>query len=166
MPNVVDFKTVSTVGVASSPVAAALAGLRANEARYFKNKYNHDFTVESADDAKETVDRVHRILREERGLVIASRALEATDALAVQYVRRQRAAQAQAARAAAPSKAQEVRSTSGGDEDRVAAAGLGAAHGWELEGDPGGRGASEELSAEEADAIKALADSLIAIGGE
>ena len=95
-----------------------------------------------------------------------ARALEATDALAVQYVRRQRAAQAQAARAAAPSKAQEVRSTSGGDEDRVAAAGLGAAHGWELEGDPGGRGASEELSAEEADAIKALADSLIAIGGE
>ena len=30
----------------SSPVAAALAGLRANEARYFKNKYDHIFTVE------------------------------------------------------------------------------------------------------------------------
>src|SRR2546423_14883815 len=40
----VDFKTVSTVGLESSPVASALAGLRANEARYFKNKYDHDFT--------------------------------------------------------------------------------------------------------------------------
>ena len=29
-------------------MAAALAGLRANEARYFKNKYDHDFTVEPA----------------------------------------------------------------------------------------------------------------------
>lgn len=36
MPYAVDFNTVSTVGLESSPVAAALAGLRANEARYFK----------------------------------------------------------------------------------------------------------------------------------
>ena len=47
-----DFKTVSTVGLESSPVADALAGLRANEARYFKNKYDHDFTVEPATSAK------------------------------------------------------------------------------------------------------------------
>lgn len=79
MPSVVDFKTVSTVGVASSPVAAALAGLRANEARYFKNKYNHDFAVAPADEAKHAVDRVHRILKEERGIVIGSRPLEATE---------------------------------------------------------------------------------------
>ncbi len=78
MPYTVDFKTVSTVGLESSPVAPALAGLRANEARYFKNKYNHDFTVESAGNAKETIDWVHRILKEERDLVIASRPLEAT----------------------------------------------------------------------------------------
>ena len=38
-PYTVDFNTVSTVGLESSPVAGALAGLRANEARYFKNKY-------------------------------------------------------------------------------------------------------------------------------
>jgi hypothetical protein len=44
MPYVVDFENVSTVGLDSSPVAAALAGLRANEARYYKNKYDHDFT--------------------------------------------------------------------------------------------------------------------------
>jgi len=59
-------------------VADALAGLRANEARYFKNKYDHAFTVEPADEAKDTVDWVHRILRDERDIVIASRPLEAT----------------------------------------------------------------------------------------
>ena len=78
MPYTVDFNTVSTVGLESSPVAAALAGLRANEARYFKNKYDHDFTVEPASKAKKTIDYVHRILKDERDLVISSRPLEAT----------------------------------------------------------------------------------------
>ena len=78
MSYVVDFSNVSTTGLESSPVAPALAGLRANEARYFKNKYDHDFTVEPAADAKETVDWVHRILKEERDLVISARPLEAT----------------------------------------------------------------------------------------
>jgi hypothetical protein len=73
----VDFNTVSTVGLESSPVAAALAGLRAHEARYFK-KYDHVFTVEPASKAKATVDWVHRILEEERDIVISSRPLEAT----------------------------------------------------------------------------------------
>ena len=79
MPYTVDFDTVSTVGLESSPVADALAGLRANEARYFKNKYDHDFTVEPASDAEETVEWVHRILKEERDITISSRPLEATD---------------------------------------------------------------------------------------
>jgi hypothetical protein len=79
MPYVVDFVNVSTTGLETSPVAAALAGLRANEARYFKNKYNHDFTVEPAGEAQDKVDYVHRILRDERGLAIASRPLEATE---------------------------------------------------------------------------------------
>jgi hypothetical protein len=78
MAYTVDFHTVSTVGLESSPVAAALAGLRANEARYFKNKYDHDFTVEPASDAGETIEWVHRILEEERGIVISSPPLEAT----------------------------------------------------------------------------------------
>jgi hypothetical protein len=78
MAHAVDFKTVSTAGLESSPVAAALAGLRANEARYFKTKYDHDFTVEPASKAKEAVEWVHRILAKERDLVIASRPLEAT----------------------------------------------------------------------------------------
>jgi hypothetical protein len=74
----VDFKDVSTVGLESSPVAAALAGLRANESRYFKNKYDHDFIVEPASDARTTIDWVHRILKDERDIVISSPPLEAT----------------------------------------------------------------------------------------
>jgi hypothetical protein len=74
----VDFVNVSTIGLESSPVAAALAGLRAHEARYFKNKYDHVFTVEPAAKAKKTIDWVHRILEEERDIVIASPPLEAT----------------------------------------------------------------------------------------
>jgi hypothetical protein len=79
MSYTVDFTNVSTVGLESSPVADALAGLRANEARYFKNKYDHAFTVQPASRAKKTIDRVHRILEEERGIVIASPPLEATE---------------------------------------------------------------------------------------
>jgi hypothetical protein len=78
MPYTVDFNSVSTVGLESSPFADALAGLRANEARYFKNKYDHDFTVEPASDAAATVEWVHRILKEERDIAISSRPLEAT----------------------------------------------------------------------------------------
>ncbi len=86
MSYTVDFQTVSTVGLDSSPVAPALAGLRANEARYFKNKYDHVYTVEPASDAKATVDYVHRILKEERDIVISSRALEVSD-LQVENIR-------------------------------------------------------------------------------
>ena len=78
MTYAVDFVNVSTVGLESSPVAAALAGLRANEARYFKNKYDHGFTVKPAAKAKKTIDWVHRILKEERDITIASPPLEAT----------------------------------------------------------------------------------------
>jgi hypothetical protein len=79
MAYTVDFDNVSTVGLESSPVVAALAGLRANEARYFKNKYDHDFTVEPASKAKSIIDWVHRILKEERDIEISSRPLEATE---------------------------------------------------------------------------------------
>ena len=81
-----EFNTVSTVGLESSPVAAALAGLRANEARYFKNKYDHVFTVEPASNAKTTIDWVHGILKKERDIVISSRPLEAT-AFKVEHIR-------------------------------------------------------------------------------
>ena len=78
MPYAVDFDTVSTVGLESSPAGDALAGLRANEARYFKNKFGHVFTVDPASEAAETIGWVHRILEAERDLVISARPLEAT----------------------------------------------------------------------------------------
>lgn len=76
MPYIVDFKNVSTVGLESSPVAEALAGLRANEARYFMNKYKHEFTVVPADKSQETLGYVNRILTEERGIEFAAKPLE------------------------------------------------------------------------------------------
>lgn len=79
MSYTVDFKDVSTVGLESSPHAEALAGLRANEARYFKNKYDHTFVVEPAAEAKATIDWIHGILADERDLTIASKPLEATE---------------------------------------------------------------------------------------
>jgi len=78
MPYVVDFENVSTTGLESSPVAGALAGLRANEARYYKNKYDHVFTVTPAAEAPQTLDWVNRVLADERGIVISARPLEVT----------------------------------------------------------------------------------------
>ncbi|MDR7239210.1 phage tail protein [Neobacillus drentensis] len=75
MSYIVDFKNVSTVGLESSPVAEALAGLRANEARYFMNKYKHEFTVEPASESQETLDYVNRILKE-RAIEFAAKPLE------------------------------------------------------------------------------------------
>lgn len=76
MPTAVDFQDVSTTGLESSPVADALAGLRANEARYFMNKYKHAFAVVPAEESRDTVQYVARILKEERDIEIASRPLE------------------------------------------------------------------------------------------
>lgn len=76
MSYIVDFKNVSTVGLESSPVADALAGLRANEARYFMNKYKHEFTVVPASESQETLDYVNRILKEERDIEFAAKPLE------------------------------------------------------------------------------------------
>jgi hypothetical protein len=90
MSQVVEFQNVSTSGLESSPVAQALAGLRANEARYFKNKYDHVFTVHPAGEATETIEWVNRILKDERDIVISSRPLEATsfevDGIRMAYV--------------------------------------------------------------------------------
>lgn len=76
MGHTVDFVNVSTEGLEASPVAEALAGLRANEARYFHTKYKATFVVEKASDAPDLLAWVTRILEQERGIVIASPALE------------------------------------------------------------------------------------------
>ena len=76
MSYVVDFKNVSTVGLESSPVAGALAGLRANEARYYMNKYNHQFSVVPAGESQENLEYVRRILKAERDIEIGATPLE------------------------------------------------------------------------------------------
>lgn len=76
MDYIVDFKNVSTVGLESLPIAEALAGLRANEARYFMNKYKHEFTVVPARESQKTLDYVNRILKEERDIEFAAKPLE------------------------------------------------------------------------------------------
>ena len=76
MAYIVDFKNVSTIGLESSPVAEALSGLRANEARYFMNKYKHEFMVVPANEDQETIDYVHSLLKEERNIAFAAKPLE------------------------------------------------------------------------------------------
>jgi hypothetical protein len=76
MAYIVDFINVSTVGLESSPVATTLAGLRANEARYFMNKYKHTFTVVPASESKKVLDYVNRILKKERDIEFAAKPLE------------------------------------------------------------------------------------------
>jgi hypothetical protein len=73
---VVDFKDVSNAGLETSPVAEALAGLRANEARYFMNKYKHEFAVTPAANSSDTLEYVAGILKEERGIEFAAKPLE------------------------------------------------------------------------------------------
>jgi hypothetical protein len=80
MTYVVDFVNVSTVGLESSPVAETLAGLRANEARYFKNKYDATFVTEPAAKAKTLIEYVSRVLAE-REIVPSSKPLEAAELL-------------------------------------------------------------------------------------
>jgi hypothetical protein len=80
MAHVIDFKTVSTAGLETSPVVDALAGLRANEARYFFNKYKAEFVTTPAAESQDRVDYVSRILME-RDIVVSTPALETAELL-------------------------------------------------------------------------------------
>ena len=51
----VSFADVSLEGLESSPVASALAGLRADEARCFSTKYRHTFTQGRATAARRKI---------------------------------------------------------------------------------------------------------------
>lgn len=72
----VNFKEVETVGLESSPVAEALAGLRANEARYFWNKYKFEYLTYPASEKQEEVALFEQILLEERDLKFSAKLLE------------------------------------------------------------------------------------------
>jgi len=86
MSKIIDFEKVSVTGLEPSPFSGALAGLRANEARYFKNKYNHDFSTTEAGLSRDSLDYVNRILKEERNIVIRSKPLE-TSSFQVENIR-------------------------------------------------------------------------------
>ena len=79
MTYTVDFKNVSTVGLETSPVADALAGLRANEARYFHTKCKTEFVTVPADEDPAKVSYVANILKTERDIEIASAPLEVAE---------------------------------------------------------------------------------------
>ncbi|KRM57916.1 hypothetical protein [Secundilactobacillus malefermentans] len=73
----VDFKNVATIGLGSSPVAEKLAGMRAHEARYFWNKFKHEFITVPAADDPDTLAWIESICQE-RDLVFPYQPLEVT----------------------------------------------------------------------------------------
>lgn len=73
---IIDFKTVSTKGLETSPVAKALAGLRANEARYFWTKFKVTFETKPVAEVSELMADIANLLEEERDLVFAAKPLE------------------------------------------------------------------------------------------
>jgi hypothetical protein len=75
MTKTAETESIPLSGFETSPVAEALAGLRANEARYFKNKYNHDFKTIPASESREALEYVNRILKV-RNIEIKSKPLE------------------------------------------------------------------------------------------
>ncbi|HFI0171271.1 TPA: phage tail protein [Streptococcus suis] len=64
MSYTVNFKEVETTGLETSPVAEVLAGLRANEARYFWNKYKQEFVVYSPEEKPEILPFIEKVLAE------------------------------------------------------------------------------------------------------
>ncbi|MDR0199217.1 MAG: phage tail protein [Streptococcaceae bacterium] len=76
MAYTVNFKDVETTGFESSPVAESLAGLRANEARYFATHYKWDYVTVPAEEANKEIAWLEKLLKEERDLSFASKILE------------------------------------------------------------------------------------------
>lgn len=72
----VNFKDIEIVGLEQSPYAASLAGLRANEARYFWNKFKFEYTVFPAEKMEKQVEWLAKILKEEKDIIINSKVLE------------------------------------------------------------------------------------------
>lgn len=62
MSYTVNFIEVETTGLEISPVAAVLAGLCANEARYFWNKYKQEFVVYTPEGKPEILPFIEKVL--------------------------------------------------------------------------------------------------------
>jgi hypothetical protein len=78
MPDAVDFNTVATVGLESSPVAAALSGLRAHEVRTSRTGTTTSSRWSLPATPRRPPTGCAESLKEERDIVISSRPLEAT----------------------------------------------------------------------------------------
>lgn len=64
MSYIVNFKTVETTLLEESPVNDVLAGLRANEARYFWNKYKIEYEVFTPEERPEILPFIESVLAE------------------------------------------------------------------------------------------------------
>lgn len=73
---IVSFTEISTAGFEASPVASALAGLRANEARYFANKFKSEYATTVPPEQADIVAWIEEILRSERDITLSSPVLE------------------------------------------------------------------------------------------
>lgn len=74
MSYIVNFKTVETSLLEESPVKDVLAGLRANEARYFWNKYKIEYEVFTPEERPEILPFIESVLAE-RDMVFPYKAL-------------------------------------------------------------------------------------------
>ncbi|WP_307976811.1 phage tail protein [uncultured Streptococcus sp.] len=68
--------SVPKIRLETSSVADALAGLRANEARYFWNKFKVEFEMFSVVERPKLMADITDLLERERGLVFAAKPLE------------------------------------------------------------------------------------------
>ncbi|KRM52246.1 hypothetical protein [Ligilactobacillus araffinosus] len=74
----IDFKNVTPSGLESSPYATELAGLRANEARYYWNHFKTKFITFPASERPDVVQMMDQIVAE-RDLKFKSKPLEVAD---------------------------------------------------------------------------------------
>lgn len=64
MSYIVNFKEIETTLLEESPVKDVLAGLRANEARYFFNKYKINYEVFTTEEKPEILPFIEKVLEE------------------------------------------------------------------------------------------------------
>lgn len=74
----VNFKQVEVNGFESSAFAQRLAGIRAHEARYFRNNYHVEFVTMAVDENPEIFNRIKAILIGQ-GLDLPYKAIEVSD---------------------------------------------------------------------------------------
>lgn len=78
---IIDFKEVSRAGLESAPLAATLADLRTNEARYFWNKFKLPFETVPASQEPDLMADIEALLKRERDLVFTAKPLEVSKML-------------------------------------------------------------------------------------